>query len=147
MLNYKSSPRPIATPFQKEPLPSNKKEWKSDETTFRSSYYFALGRSISSYRSSTVFASCLQSFAQYAQTFRFLREKQAVVFLSVIFTSFKCPWQESNLHFSLRRAVSYPLNDKGVKIYFIHPDASVGEPTEASALNDKGVIRISKLGR
>src|SRR3989344_7186451 len=122
MLNYKSSPRPIATPFQKEPLPSNKKEWKSDETTFRSSYYFALGRSISSYRSSTVFASCLQSFAQYAQTFRFMREKQAVVFLSVIFTSFKCPWQESNLPFSLRKAVSYPLNDKGV-------------------------IRISKLGR
>jgi len=39
------------------------------------------------------------------------------------------------------------LNDKGVKIYFIHPDASVGEPTEASALNDKGVVRISKLGR
>ena len=25
-----------------------------------------------------------------------------------------CPRQESNLHFSLRRAVSYPLNDKGV---------------------------------
>ena len=51
---------------------------------------FALGRSISPYRSSIVFASCLQSFAQYAQTLRFLREKQAVVFLSVIFTSFKC---------------------------------------------------------
>ena len=25
-----------------------------------------------------------------------------------------CPRQESNLHFSLRRAVSCPLNDKGV---------------------------------
>ena len=31
----------------------------------------------------------------------------------VIFISFKCPRQESNLHFSLRRAVSYPLNDEG----------------------------------
>lgn len=25
-----------------------------------------------------------------------------------------CSWQESNLHFSLRRGVSYPLNDKSV---------------------------------
>jgi hypothetical protein len=24
------------------------------------------------------------------------------------------PWQESNLHFSLRRGVSYPLNDKSM---------------------------------
>ena len=70
------------------------------------------------YRNSIVFASCSQSFARYAQTFRFLLEKQAVVFLSVIFTSFKCPRQESNLHFSLRRAVSYPLNDKGVDLKF-----------------------------
>lgn len=29
--------------------------------------------------------------------------------------SFKwCSWQESNLHFSLRRGVSYPLNDKSI---------------------------------
>ena len=25
-----------------------------------------------------------------------------------------CPWQESNLHFILRRDVSYPLNDKSM---------------------------------
>ena len=52
---------------------------------FRPSYFFALGRRISLCRSSIVFTSC------------------------------KCPWQESNLHFSLRMAVSYPLNDKGVR--------------------------------
>ncbi len=51
---------------------------------------------------------------KHHSAFRFLHEKQAVVFLSVIFTSFKCPRQESNLHHKYRKLESYPLNDEGI---------------------------------